>query len=42
MLERFAIFMEREGGYHLVSLALIAVGVVIIDATARAQVGRDA
>lgn len=41
MLDRLAIFLEREGGYHLLSLGLILAGAVMIDATARVQVGRD-
>lgn len=33
--------LEREAGYHLVSLALILVGVLAIDRAQRAQVGHD-
>lgn len=33
--------LEREAGYHLVSLALILIGVTAIDAQQRPQVGHD-
>lgn len=36
-----AAFLEREAGYHVVSLALILIGVFLIDAAQRAQIARD-
>jgi len=36
-----ATLLEREAGYHLVSLVLIAVGVVLVDAAQRGQVAHD-
>lgn len=34
-------FLEREAGYHMVSLVVILVGVMLLDAGQRPQVSRD-
>jgi hypothetical protein len=40
-IESVALFLEREAGYSLVSLAIIVLGVFLGDATQRAQFARD-
>ncbi len=40
-LESLALFMEREAGYHTVSLAVIALGISMADPVARAALARD-
>ena len=40
-LESVAVFFEREAGYHLVSLAVIVLGVYIADPAARAAFAHD-
>jgi hypothetical protein len=37
----FAALLEREAGYHVVSLILIGVGVTLVDQASRAQVAHD-
>jgi hypothetical protein len=37
----FASFLEREAGYHMVSLCLIATGVILVDNATRPQVAHD-
>jgi hypothetical protein len=34
-------FLEREAGYHMVSLMLIATGVILVDNTQRPQIAHD-
>jgi hypothetical protein len=41
MLTSLALFLEREAGYHAVSLVLIVAGMWLVDPANRAQVGRD-
>lgn len=41
LLEGCALFLEREAGYHVVSLAVIALGVSIADGPARATFAHD-
>jgi hypothetical protein len=36
-----AAFLEREAGYELLSLVLIAIGMLVLDPPTRAQVARD-
>ena len=36
-----AIFLEREAGYHMVSLILIGAGILLIDAATRPSVAHD-
>lgn len=36
-----AAFLEREAGYHVVSLALIIAGVALLDPAQRPQVAHD-
>ncbi len=36
-----ALFLEREAGYHVVSLALIIVGIAMADASQQGQLARD-
>lgn len=40
-IESIILLLEREAGYHLISLLVILAGVVIVDAPARAAVGHD-
>lgn len=41
ILANFALFLEREAGYHVVSLALIAAGVILVDPSQRPQIAHD-
>ncbi len=41
LLEAMAVFLEREAGYHIVSLAVIAIGISMADPLARAALARD-
>ncbi len=41
MLSRIALYLEREAGYHTVSLLLIAAGVVLVDPSQRPQIAHD-
>ncbi len=41
MLARLALFLEREAGYHSVSLLLIATGVWLVDGAMRPQIAHD-
>jgi hypothetical protein len=41
ILAAFALFLEREAGYHVVSLALIAAGIVLVDPSQRPQIAHD-
>ena len=36
-----ALLFEREAGYHLVSLFLISLGVVLVDSSQRPQIAHD-
>ena len=40
-IETIALFIEREAGYSVISLAIIALGVGLGDPTQRAQFARD-
>ena len=40
-ISSIALFLEREAGYHVVSLALIVAGIVIVDAAQRGPLGHD-
>jgi len=37
----FASFLEREAGYHVISLGLIVVGVCLVDPQTRPQIAHD-
>jgi hypothetical protein len=41
MLIRWADFLEREAGYHVVSLLLIGVGVFFVDPAKRYEIAHD-
>ncbi len=40
-LESLAVFLEREAGYHFVSLAVIALGITIAEPQVRGALARD-
>lgn len=40
-LESLALFLEREAGYHTVSLAVIMLGIIIADLQTRTALARD-
>lgn len=41
LAETVALFLEREAGYHVVSLAVIMLGVTIAEPQVRANMARD-
>jgi hypothetical protein len=41
LLASLALFLEREAGYHVVSLALIAAGIILVDPSQRPQIAHD-
>lgn len=41
MIIKFAAFLEREGGYSVVCLTLIVIGVCLVDHSGRSQVAHD-
>ena len=40
-IDSVILLLEREAGYHLISLLVILVGILVIDAQARGAVGHD-